>query len=68
MALFRGCLKGWGGWPFSGERVGGGYPVFSQEKIFTDILGNLGHFVALKMLCGFEKSLKTAYCVRFKVL
>jgi hypothetical protein len=36
MALFRRGMKGWGGRPFSGERVGG-YPYFSQEKEYSAI-------------------------------
>jgi hypothetical protein len=41
-------MKGWVGWPFSGERVGG-YPFFSQEKEKIDILGNFGYLVVQKV-------------------
>jgi hypothetical protein len=42
-------MKGWGGQPFSGERVAG-TPFFSQEKENIYILGNFGHFGAQKVL------------------
>jgi hypothetical protein len=36
MALFREGVKGWGGQPFLGERVGGGTPFSARgKKILT---------------------------------
>jgi hypothetical protein len=48
MEPFREGMKGWGGRPFPGERVGGS-PFFCQEIESIDILGYFGPFVAQKV-------------------
>jgi hypothetical protein len=48
MDLFRRGMKGWGGQPFSGERVGGTPVSARRKKIFTFQV-TLGTFVAQKV-------------------
>jgi hypothetical protein len=56
MDLFRGGMKGWGGRPFSGERVGWGTPFSARRKKIMTFQVILGIFVAHKV----SKDLKVA--------
>jgi hypothetical protein len=49
MDLFRGGMKGWGGQPFSGERVEGGTPFSARRKKILTFQVILGTFVAQKV-------------------